>query len=112
MTKLSDLSKVERSLLLYLESRAVDYSGRVNAVQMNAEERAILARWADDGHIMYGRIVAKDHNDQGMEWVRLSPDFILLAQEERRERIARTWKTRYYTTTFEKGGGKFEGVWA
>jgi hypothetical protein len=101
---LSDMGKDERSLLLYFEARAVDYGGRYNPAQMNEIDNAFAAEWQRVGLIKFGRIIADDHNRDGSMWVRVSPEAMALAQEERRERAARLWKKRVYQTTAEKQG--------
>lgn len=101
---LDALSNGERSLLLYLESRAVDYDGRMSRDHMNTDDDAILERWVEAGFVVHGRIIAADANINGCEWVRLSSRAMSLAQEERRARAARLWKNRGYMTTAEKRG--------
>lgn len=41
------------SLLLYLETCAVDGRGVVNQVHMNDDDRAQALRWAESGYIVY-----------------------------------------------------------
>lgn len=69
MMKLEDMSKDERSLLLFLESCAVDYGGRVNLARMNQEEVDIAGRWNENGFVSFGRIVIRHHNSNGMNRV-------------------------------------------
>lgn len=91
MKKLSDLSKDERSLLLYLECRAVDNSGVVQTAHMNDEDSAIAQRWKDEGFIRYGRIKFDLITKNGeCMWVILSPNAFKLAHEERQARAGRT----------------------
>ena len=45
MNENKPLSKDEKSLLLFLETRAVDYGGRVNVQHMNLEDMEIAKRW-------------------------------------------------------------------
>lgn len=68
------LSKAEQSLLTYLETRAVDRAGRVDARRMNREEFEIVERWNEEGFLRFGRIKSKDHNADGTHWVELSDE--------------------------------------
>jgi hypothetical protein len=99
------MNKTERSLLLYVETCAVDYGGRMNAERINTEDREILDRWKKAGFINYGRIIAADINSNGSLWVQLSDNAWELAHEERRARASRMWAKRRYTTTAEKHRG-------
>ena len=56
MKNIDEMSKDEKSLLLYLESRAVDHGGLVSSPQMNDEDRAIAKRWNEEGFLKYSRI--------------------------------------------------------
>lgn len=96
------MTKDERSLLLYLETCAVDLAGRVHSEKMNDEDRAILTRWTKDGFVTHGRIIAADINRNGSLWVQLSEAAWEAAHKERRARAARMWEKRKYTTTAEK----------
>ena len=49
-------AKAERSLLLYLETCAVDYDGRVCGARMNREDFEIAERWDRFGYVRFGRI--------------------------------------------------------
>ena len=53
-----DLSKNEHGLLLYLESRAVNNSGRVDLRHMNDEDIAAAEAWGESGFIAWGRLPA------------------------------------------------------
>lgn len=105
MKKLDEMSKQERSLLLYLETCATDLAGRTDQRRMNDDDRVILERWGQEKFVQHGRIIVDDHNNQGATWVRLSEEAILLAHAERRARMERMWAARRYTTTIEKSGG-------
>lgn len=93
------MTRDELSLLLYLESCAVDHSGRTDPRRMNDEDRDILARWTKDGYVESGRVCAADG---GGGWVRLSGTAYLNAYAERRARADRLWESRNYETTAEK----------
>jgi len=93
MKKLEEMTKDERSLLLYIESVSVDYAGLVHSQRINDEDREILKRWDEEGFISYSRIswdsiqtlIDKHHTSL----VSLSEDAWRLAHEERRARNLR-----------------------
>lgn len=97
--ELSQMNRSERSLLIFLETCAVDYCGRVLKARMNQEDEEIGQRWTDNGFIKSGRIASADHNAQGAHWVELSADAWTLAHQERRARATRN--TRQYKRTEE-----------
>lgn len=86
-------TREEKSLLLFLETQAVDYGGKIEGVRMNADDFAIAKRWNEAGFVQFGRIafhdikrlagVARDH------WCVLSDEAWKLAHEERRARCER-----------------------
>lgn len=90
---MSNLTKAEKSLLLYFETQATDYGGTLEGARMNAEDFAIARHWNEFGFVRFGRIafadikklngVARDH------WCVLSDDAWRLAHIERRERCER-----------------------
>ena len=99
------MTNQEISLLLYLETRAVDFAGRVASEKMNDDDRAIAKRWAEKGYIQFGRIIMEDVNREGALWVKLSPQAMLDAHAERAARAERMWAARNFTTTEEKRKG-------
>lgn len=99
MTKLENMTAAEKSLLLYLETRAVDYGGRVNTLHMNTEDMEIAAKWNKEGFIKFGRIVMRHHNSDGTHWCRLSDNAWVLAHKERMNRWERLWAKREWLTT-------------
>lgn len=101
--KTSDLSKLEKSLLLYLETCAVDKTGRVESCRMNDDDRDLAGAWNLSGFIQYGRVAAQDlREDRGSNWVRLSDEAWALAAALRRERADRIWASKGFLTTDEK----------
>jgi hypothetical protein len=86
-------TREEKSLLLFFETQAVDYGGKLEGVRMNADDFAIAKRWNEAGFVQFGRIayhdikrlagVARDH------WCVLSDEAWKLAHEERRARCER-----------------------
>lgn len=97
-------TKDEKSLLLYLESRAVDYGGAVDSSHMNAEDFQLARRWNDSGFIRFGRIYSKDVTGNLTNWVILSDEAWAEAHAERRARNARmqSAKTKFWTGFDEK----------
>ena len=92
--ELEHMTREEKSLLLYLETQAVDYGGKIQSVRMNADDHTIATRWKDVGFIQFGRIAFKDiDNSTGnyprTHWVVLSEEAWRLAHEERRVRCQR-----------------------
>jgi hypothetical protein len=100
--RIQTMTKGQLSLLLYLETRAVDHSGRVNGAQMNKEDMDQARQWADEGFIGFGRIVMKDHTPEGTHWVELSDAAWTAAHQERRARANRMLDERRWTKTSEK----------
>lgn len=102
MKTLQSMTKDERSLLLFFETRAVDYAGKVQTAHMNADDFKIAQRWDSEGFVNFGRIAFEDVNSHGSHWCRLSDDAWALAHEERQARACRTWRRRSWRTTEEK----------
>lgn len=95
------MTKQELSLLLYLETCAVDHSGRVSQEKLNDEEREIIKAWTKSGYIAFGRICIKSIVER-THWVLLSMDATRDAHAERALRAARSWANKNYQTTEEK----------
>lgn len=95
--KVDKMTKDEKSLLLFLETRAVDYAGRVNAKHMNESDFNIAIRWDKEEFIMFGRIRSKDINSNGAYFCRLTDKAMKLAHNERLARSKRMWKGRSYS---------------
>ena len=98
------MSKEELSLLLFLETRAVDNGGLVATPHMNAADFDIIERWKQIGFIKFGRLTRESINNLrgSTHWVELSDDAWRLAHEERRARYARIHAKRAWQTTDEK----------
>lgn len=101
LTAKTAMDRPELSLLLYLESCATDYGGRVNHKHLNTEDFIIVRRWTKQGFIRFGRIKFADVNRQGAHWVELSEDAISAAHAERRARLDHMLKTRRYRRSGE-----------
>lgn len=100
--KLSELSKDERSLLIYFESCSVDYGSKINALHMNAIDGEITERWNKEGFIGFGRIgISYITSDNRTNWVTLSSLAWKLAHQERKERFKRIYSKRNWKKTSE-----------
>jgi len=101
--ELENFGKQERSLLLFLETRAVDYSGAVKTAHMNEADMDLARTWDQIGLIGFGRIAFESlpRPDGSTHWVFLSPDAWRLAHEERMARGCRTFARRTYMKTSE-----------
>ena len=91
MKALEDMSRDERGLLLYLETRAVDFGGKVDTRHMNKEDMGIAKRWNDEGFLKFGRIKFHDilSAQGGTHWCELSNEAWDLAHAERKARFKR-----------------------
>lgn len=99
-------TKDERSLLLFLETCAVDDYGWVRGAHMNAEEFAKAKEWNASGFVKFGRIFMRgdalgrvNRNNGGMRaprtnWCELSDQAWDEAAAERRARAARLAEQR------------------
>lgn len=91
--KLNEMTKGERSLLIYIESVCVDYGGIVHSQRVNEEDVEILKRWDKEGFISYSHLTWNSiqtlADKHCTSLVRLSAEAWLLAQEERRARFLR-----------------------
>lgn len=88
--KLEDMDKDERSLLLYLETRAVDHGGLVHTQHMNDIDMDIAKRWDTSGFLRFGRVASDclPMPSGSTHWCELSDEAWGLAHAERRAR----WK--------------------
>jgi hypothetical protein len=83
------MTRDQLSLLLYLESRAVDHGGIVDTSRMNERELQVARDWADDDFIRFGilsRAFARRDQNAAVE---LSKDAFAAAHAERRARAQR-----------------------
>ena len=102
--KLEEMDRKERSLLVYLETRCVDYGGSIDPRHVNDQDFALLTLWSmsEEGFIKFGRISSKDINQTQTHWVELSDEAWKLAHEERRNRARRTAENRYWNKAREE----------
>lgn len=91
--RLDGLSGDERSLLLYMESMAVENGGQLDSRRLNDSDRATLRRWDEEGFVSWRRIAYATlqtlHNSYVTSFVTLSDAAWTLAHAERRARCAR-----------------------
>src|SRR3972149_3347597 len=85
--------------LLYYETRAVDYGGRVDVRRMNQVDIEIAKRWNAEGFIRFGRIAARHITTDGTHWCILSEEAWTLAHKERRARQERLWLKKDWLST-------------
>lgn len=94
MKTLETMTKEERSLLLFLETCAVDNIGRVKTKHMNVNDFIIAEKWNKEKFLYFGRIYSKDITDAGSHWCILTDEAWQLASEERKGRAKRTLDKR------------------
>ena len=106
--KLAEMTRDERSLILFLETQAVDHGGVVDVAHMNREDFDIAKRWDEAGLLAFGRIASKyisqrppSGRSNPTHWVHFSPDAYALVHEERSARAERTWVQREWKTAEE-----------
>lgn len=99
------MTKDELSLLLYLESVAVDCSGRITDTRMNEADWKNLKKWTKSGYVASGRIAfesLKLVQRTSTQWVVLSDKAHDDAAVARKARAKRLWADKNYVTTEEK----------
>ena len=101
-TKIEELSKDEKSLLMYFEARSVDYSGTVDARNMNSDDFELAKYWKEMEFIDFGRIYSGHLNQGRSHWVELSNKAVSLAQDARRLKAIRRWANRTWLKSTEK----------
>lgn len=107
---LSEMTKDERSLLLFLETQAVDYGGLVDVRHMNEDDCNIASDWNECGFITYKRIsfysikAVSTATRKPTHYVILSEEAFRLAHEERIARVVRMFEKR----TWKKAGEEDE----
>lgn len=104
------MTSAEKSLLLYLETCAVDQGGRLDQRRINDQDLKIMAEWQGDGFVETGRVASESiTRSQGSFWVTLSDEAWKLAHRFREERAERMWHNRRWMTTDEKREGSLNG---
>lgn len=92
----------QKSLILFLETRVVDYAGRIQMAHMSADDTAQAEVWAKAGFIGFGRIACQDINRGGTHWVAFTDEAWDAAHRERRAKGKRMHQKRSYQTTQEE----------
>ena len=90
--------------MLFFESCAVEYGGKVDVRHMNEDDFKIAEAWNKTGYIKFGRICAKDIISgirASTHWVELSDTAWTEAHVERKERFNRIDSKRTWTRTEE-----------
>ncbi len=89
----SEMTKAEKSMLLYLESCAVDASGLAEGIRMNAEDMEAAKRFKVLGlaelHRIPSHLLGGVKGKQYTHWVKMSDAGFALAHQLRRERADR-----------------------
>lgn len=101
---LEQMTRDERSLLLYLECCCVDYEGLIDVRKMNKEDIEIAKRWNEAGFITFGRVSAKSifsGSAKKSHCCTLSPEAWNLAHRERIARFERNYKKRTWLSAKE-----------
>lgn len=105
---LENMTRDERNLLLYFETRMVDYSGTIDSAHVNASDIEIAQKWNEIGFIKYGRIAFKClplPSDSGKGRLTtccfLSDHAWKLAHQERYARYQRNYEKRKWLTAEE-----------
>lgn len=93
-TDTNPLSKQNSSLLLYLETCAVDHGGKIDATKVNEAELRVLEAWNRSGFVRFGRMtIRKREQCQGGRdyayWCVLSQPAWAAAHAEREARARR-----------------------
>jgi len=102
MKTANEMSKDEKSLLLYLETRAVDYGGKVDTRHMNDIDFDIAKEWNREGFVKFGRIKSDDiMQPNENHYCVLSDEAFELAHQERKNRSIRMWAKKRWKTTEE-----------
>lgn len=94
----TEMARDEKTLLLFLETRAVDHAGRVDIRHMNYDDMNLAQTWALEGFVEFGRIESQHHSKYGTHYVHLSEAAMEAAHKERRARAERQWARRRYQT--------------
>jgi hypothetical protein len=100
---LDDLTKEQKSLLLFLETRAVDHGGLVATEHMNDDDLAQAKSWTTAGFIGFGRLASESmtHPRRSTHWVTLSDEAWKWTHAERRARNGRLYEKRTWLKTSE-----------
>ncbi|VVE68902.1 hypothetical protein PAN31117_03135 [Pandoraea anapnoica] len=93
MIELADLTRQEKSFLLYAETCCVEYGGLLEGLRMNGDDMAAGRRFKELGIINFGRVPAAllgtFNGRAASNWVTFTDDAWRLAHLARRERAAK-----------------------
>lgn len=87
MKQFEKMTKDERSLLIFLEVRAIDHGGKVDTRHMNKEDMDLANKWHKEKLIQFGRINSNHLSGYNTHVVILSEEAIDLAYLCRKRRI-------------------------
>ncbi len=96
------LSRDELSLLLFLETCAVDKCGAVDGRHMNKKDFETARKWNQQCFLEFGRVLSNHTRIDRTHWCRLLGRSMEAAHHERAARAERMWAKRPYSTT--RGG--------
>jgi hypothetical protein len=108
--KLSEMTKDQVSLLVYLETCAVDQGGRVAMAHLNSADLKQAQEWAKAKFIDFGRLASECVSSRSSHWVKLSDDAWRVAHEGRRARFERLYASRIWISTAEKRAAETAAV--
>ena len=108
MIEFEKLTNGQGSLLMYLETRAVDFAGRVNGPHMNADDFADAALLDKEGVIKFGRICSNHVTSDGANWVELLDPAWEYVAKLRRAKAVRMFTARQWMSTAEKRAAEME----
>lgn len=102
MKTLDTMTSDERNLLLYLETRAVDHGGLVDAKHMNTEDFDIAKKWNEIRFVEFGRIKFHSIIGETTHWCELSEEAWKLAHAERRAKCKRVMSRQSIDKTCDR----------
>ena len=101
---MAELDGYRARLLLYLETRSVDYDGVLDTKHLNEEDHATLKAWNENGYVKSGRVAFAMIGGSASLWCRLSEEAWIEAHRQRRLRAERCFKSRRWQGTAEARG--------
>ena len=96
------LTRDEMSLLLYIETCAVDYAGKIDVKCLNNKDFAILEKWNEEEFITFGRVAIEDITYNGAYWCLLSDKAWEVVHAERKNRAGILYLNRRWKKTGEE----------
>lgn len=99
-----NLTKTEKSLLLFLESACTEKGGQLSSQHMNQEDFDIVQSWVEQGFIEFGRIKLSTlpPNSFATHWCILSEEAWVAAHLQRRQRSERLLASRRWQKSSDK----------